>query len=427
MRKGLMFIVIALLLVGTACSNSTSNDQSSSSKEDVVLTFTVWGNEHHIAMYEEHLQGFYEEHPHITINIESIPHADYQQKLSVLAAGNELPDVGWVAESMVPQFVNNGILRDVSSVKDDADFHFDDFFPPTLELWQHDGELLGLPFSTPPMIMYFNETMFTEAGVPTPNELADRGEWTWEKFEEVAKQLSQGDGTSREYGANLWINWKNFATLLSHTWSHGGEVFNEDMTSFEWNSPEGIETFELMDRMMFQDRSHVPPGEEIPFESGRVGMFTFMYSYIANVRGIEDFEWDIAPLPAGPQGTAPLLGQAGIVAFEGSKHPEESLLLLKYLQSQEGIQAQSQFFVPPRKSVLESDEFINVPNNPPLESIERALINEMDNGKIYPLHEDWTRIESSIVKGWDELFAKMSSPAEILDRMEQEIAPILEK
>lgn len=430
MKKLLAGFMVSSMLVVTACGGNNSaapeNPGGSGSQDQVELKFTMWGNERHMEMYEELLQDFYVTHPNIKVRVETIPHADYQQKLSVLAAGNELPDVGWVAERMVPQFVQNNIMRDVSSFRDEPDFEFDDLIPSTLELWEHDGKLLGIPFSTPPMIMYYNKTLFENAGLPTPTELAQSGEWTWEKFEETAEALSSGSGSDRVYGANLWMDWTNFATIPSHTLSYGGQMFSDDMTSFAWNSPQGVATFEMINRMMFEDRSHVPPGETIPFESGKVGMFTFMYSYIANIRDIETFDWDIAPLPEGPEGRAPLLGQAGIVAFEQSDHPEEAMELLKFLGSKKGIQAQSAFFVPPRKSVLESDEFVNVPNNPSRESIELALINEMQNGFIYPLHKDWTRIESEIVKGFDMLFARAESPEEILRQLEANINSILE-
>jgi multiple sugar transport system substrate-binding protein len=427
-KRGLLAVCLSFLFL-VACGNdpTSSSEAEKQQGEQIELTLSTWGNDQHIAMYEELLEDFYAKYPHIKVNIESTPHADYQQKMSVLAAGRELPDVGWVAERMVPQFVENGILRDVTGITEKPDFHFADFYPSTLELWQHDGKLLGFPFSTPPMIMYYNKTIFEQAGVKTPNEHAAEGTWTWEQFEQTARELSSGSGANRIYGANLWIDWTNFATVLSHTWSAGGEIFNEDMTAFQWNSPEGVETFRMLERMMFEDRSHIPPGENIPFETGRVGMFTFMYSYIANVRGIEDFEWDIAPLPAGSHGTVPLLGQAGLVAFEGSRHPDEAMLLLEFLASQRGIQAQSAFFVPPRQSVLESDEFVNVPNNPPRESIERALLDEMDNGRIYPLHKDWTQIESVIIRGFDELFAQIGTPEEILQKMEDEIQQILDR
>lgn len=395
-------------------------------KEDLELTFTIWGNEQHAEMYDELFKEFTGENPHIKVKIESIPFPDYQQKLSVLAAGKELPDIGWVSEQMVAQFIDNNILSDISAFQDDSEFDIDDFIPSTLELWKNDGKLLGLPFSTPPMIMYFNKTLFDEAGLETPLELAKKDEWTWEQFEETAKAVSSGEGTDRNYGARFYVDWTNFSAIPSHTVAYGGSMFSDDMTSFTWNSPEGVNTFEMLDRMLFKDKSHVPPGESVNFESGQVAMFTGMYSYLANVRGITDFEWDIAPMPKGSKGRAPLLGQAGVVAFEGSKHPEEAKELLKFLGSKTGIQAQSTFFVPARKSVLESDEFINVPNNPPRESIQLAMIDQMNNGYFYPVHENWTKIESEMINGFDKLFSQMASPAEILKEMEEGVSPLLE-
>lgn len=433
MKKYLFLIMTLGLFLLAACSdgekssNDPGDDGDTGDKEEIELTFTIWGNEQHTEMYETLLEGFYDENPNIKVKIESIPFADYQQKMSVLAAGNELPDVGWVSEQMVPQFVENNILADISEFQDDADFQFDDFIPSTLELWKHDGKLLGLPFSTPPMIMYFNKTMFDEAGLETPIELAKKGEWTWEKFEETAKAISSGEGADRNYGAMFYTDWSVFSAIYSHTYSYGGSLFSDDMKEFQWNSEQGVETLEMLNRLFFEDKSHVPPGETVTFETGKVAMFTGMYSYIANVRPITDFEWDIAPMPAGPNGAKPLLGQAGIVAFEGSKHPEEAKKLLKFIESQEGIQAQSAFFVPPRKSVLESDEFVNVPNNPPKESIQIAMIDTMNNGYFYPLHKDWTKIESEIIKGFDMLYSQMASPEEILEQLESNIQPILDQ
>ncbi|MBO0600719.1 sugar ABC transporter substrate-binding protein [Sporosarcina sp. E16_3] len=433
MKKYSLILFSLVMIFLAACSNDDASGKNKDDgtakiddkKKDVELTFSIWGNDQHAEMYEELLKGFYDENPNIKVKIDLIPFPDYQQKMSVLAAGNELPDVGWVSEAMVSQFTKNNILSDISEFSKDKDFDMNDFIPSTLELWKHDGKLLGLPFSTPPMILYYNKTMFEKAGLETPTELAMKDEWTWEQFEEAAKALSAGEGTNRTYGARLFREWTNFATLPSHTISYGGSIFSDDMKEFTWNSSEGVKTFEMLDRMMFEDKSHVPPGENIEYEGGKVGMYSAMYSYMTNAREITDFEWDIAPLPKGPEGRAPLLGQAGIVAFEGGKHPEEALILLKFLASKTGIQAQSVFFVPARKSVLESDEFINIPNNPSRESIQLAMIDQMNHGYTYPLHEDWTKIESEIIKGIDKLFAQMETPTVILEQMEKDIKPLL--
>jgi multiple sugar transport system substrate-binding protein len=426
MKKfGVIFLILMLTAFTFACSNKTetssSNGDTKKTDEKVELTFMIWGNEAHQEMYNKLLEKFYETHPNIKVNLESVPFPDYQQKITVLAAGRELPDIGWAAERMVPQFMENGILEDVSSFKEDAEYNMDDFFPSTLELFEKDEKLYGIPFSTPPMVLFYNEDLFVNAGEKTPNEHVEAGTWNWEQFEKSAQSIS-ANGT---YGANFFRDWNTWIALLSHTWSNGGSLFNEDTTEFTWNSKQGVETLSMLDRMMFNDKSHPKAGEQVSFESGKIGMFFDVYSYVSRAREVKDFKWDIAPLPEGPEGRFPMLGQAGYTMFAGSKHPEEAKELLKFLTSQEGITASSTFFVPPRESVLSSDEFVNQPNNPPVESIQRAVIDEMDNARLQEGHMEWQKIDNAIQFGFDELFGQLKKPDEILKGMEEKINPIL--
>ncbi|THE11915.1 sugar ABC transporter substrate-binding protein [Bacillus timonensis] len=427
MKKfGIIFLTFLLIAFTVACSSDADTGESKGdgdkkSDKQVELTFMMWGSEAHQEVYNKLIAKFNETHPNIKVKMESVPFPDYQQKITVLAAGRELPDVGWVAERMVPQFMENDLLEDVSSFKDDAEYNMDDFFPSTLDLFKKDDQLLGIPFSTPPMVMFYNEDLFVDAGEKTPNEHAEAGTWTWEQFEKSAKAIS-ADGV---YGANFFRDWNTWIALLSHTWANGGDLFNKDQTEFTWNSSQGVETLKMLERMMFEDASHPKAGEQVSFESGKIGMFFDVYSYVSAARNVQDFKWDIAPLPEGPEGRFPMLGQAGYGLFKGSKHPEEAKELLKFFTSQEGITATSTFFVPPRESVLSSDEFVNQPNNPPVESIQRAVIDEMDNARLQAGHIEWQKIDNAIQFGFDELFGQLKEPEDILKTMEEKINPLL--
>lgn len=104
----------------------------------------------------------------------------------------------------MPQFKSNHILADVSEFKEDAQFKLDDYIPSTLDLFRDGDQLLGLPFSTPPVVMFYNKTLFDQAGLTDPNRLATQGKWTWEQFEESAKAITSKDATNRIYGANFF-------------------------------------------------------------------------------------------------------------------------------------------------------------------------------------------------------------------------------
>jgi multiple sugar transport system substrate-binding protein len=427
-KLGLIFLTILMIAFSAACSNDANSDAKDNDSKDkgskdepVELTFMMWGSEAHQEVYNKLIAKFNETHPHIKVKMESVPFPDYQQKITVLAAGRELPDVGWVAERMVPQFMANGLLEDVSSFQEDKEYNMDDFFPSTLDLFKKDNKLYGIPFSTPPMVMFYNKDVFVKAGEKTPNEHVAAGTWNWEQFEKSAKAISS-DGV---YGANFFRDWNTWIALLSHTWSNGGDLFNKDQSKFTWNSSQGVETLKMLQRMMFTDSSHPKAGEQVSFDSGKIGMFFDVYSYVSAARNVKDFAWDIAPLPEGSEGRFPMLGQAGYGLFKGSKHPEEAKELLKFFTSQEGITQTSTFFVPPRESVLSSDQFVNQPNNPPAESIKRAVLDEMDNARLQAGHIDWQKIDTAIQFGFDELFGQLKEPEEILKGMEEKINPIL--
>ncbi len=434
MKKGLLALTAASLAVLAACGNGNDKgpDAQASGSGDgsgktVELKFMTWGNQQHLDMYNTLLAKFNETHPNIHVSLESVPFADYQQKVSVLAAGRELPDLAWISERMVPQFLANDILADISDVKSDSSFGIDDFIPSTLDLFTKGDSLYGLPFSTPPSVIFYNADLFAKAGLPTPNELAAKGEWTWGKFQETAKALTSGTGGSKTYGATFFRDWKTWVMLPSYSWSHGSDIFNADMSSFTWNDQYGIETLEMLRKMMFDDGSHPKAGEQVSFDAGKLAMYFDGYSYVSKAREIKDFKWSIAPFPSGPKGSVPMMGQAGYVVFKQTKHPEEAKELLKFLASQEGVQATSTFFVPPRQSVLNSDAFLNQPNNPPAEDIKQAVIAEMPKAKVQPGHVQWTKIDNEVLFGLDMLFGQADSPSNILNQMKEKIDPLLAK
>ncbi|MBY0086364.1 MULTISPECIES: sugar ABC transporter substrate-binding protein [Brevibacillus] len=430
MKKAILLALSTALTAFTfGCSNTatTPGDSATGKKEAVELTFLTWGNQAHLDLYTKLSEKFTQQNPTIKVKLESVPFPDYQQKVTVLAAGQELPDIGWVSERMVPQFMENGILEDVSDVKNDAAFKLDDFIPSTLELFQKDDKLYGLPFSTPPTVMFYNKDLFDKAGLKSPNDLAKEGKWTWEEFEKSAQAISSGTGASKIYGANFFRDWKTWIILSSYSWSNGSGPFNKEMNQFTWNDQYGVETLSMLQRMMFTDGSHPKAGEQVSFESGKIGMFFDVYSYVSKARTIKDFKWDIAPMPAGSQGSAPMLGQAGYSIFKGTKHLEETKLFLKFLASEQGVQETSTYFVPPRLSVLNSDPFLNVPGNPDPAHIKQAVIDEMPKAHLQPGHVDWQKIDTTILAGFDQLFGQTAQPADIVKSLEEKVNPIMKK
>ncbi|OXM16843.1 ABC transporter substrate-binding protein [Paenibacillus herberti] len=429
-RIGYLALFLAMATTATACSGNTNGETTTptdSSGKKVELKFATWGNPAQLELYQGLFAKFNESHPNIEVKIDSIPFADYQQKISVLAAGRELPDIAWISERMVPQFMANDILGDITDVAADPTFNRDDIIPSTLDLFRKDGKLYGVPFSTPPSVVFYNRDLFEKAGLTSPNELAEQGKWTWEEFVKSAKLISDGPTSGRTYGANFFRDWKTWIMLASYSWSNGSAPFKEDMSKFTWNDAYGVETLKMLQTMMFVDKSHPKAGEQVSFESGKLGMIFDNYSFVSKARTIKDFKWSIAPMPSGSQGTVPMMGQAGYVLFKESKHPKEAKELIKFLAGQEGIQTTSAFFVPPRQSVLGSDAFLKQEGNPDPADIKQAVIDEMPKAKVQPGHIQWQKIDTEILSGFDRLFGQSGAPEEILKGIKEKVDPLLNK
>ena len=58
-----------------------------------------------------------------------------------------------------------------------------------------DGTLYLLPNTWNTMLIYYNTTMFADAGIDRPSD-----DWTWDDFLAVAQQLTTGDGDAKVFG-----------------------------------------------------------------------------------------------------------------------------------------------------------------------------------------------------------------------------------
>ncbi|WP_158289733.1 ABC transporter substrate-binding protein, partial [Paenibacillus flagellatus] len=340
MKKRVVLPLTLLLAAGvlSACGGNGPEQTSpaapaasttAEAPKNVALKFAIWGNDTHKKMYEDMIARFREKNPHISVEIMIIPFADYQQKLSIMQASKTAPDVVWLAERMIPQFLTAGQLLDVTALKADAAFKFDDVYPSTLELLSKDGNIYGIPFSTPPAMIYYNKTLFKEKGLATPTELYKQGKWNYDEFLKAAKALT--DSSKGVYGTNFVRNgWGNWPDALQSVFNaYGADFLSKDGAKLTLNSKEGEQALDVFSGMIFKDKVHPKPGDQTTFDTGKIAMQKELFSYMGKAKAIKDFEWDIAPLPAGPAGTGTTMGYAGVVGMKDSKNPKEALEFIK--------------------------------------------------------------------------------------------------
>lgn len=398
-------------------------------KKEVNLRMAIWGNDERKKVFEGLAADFTAKNPNVKVEVVLIPFGEFQQKISIQMASKSAPDVIWLAEKMIPQFVETNQLLDISKLKSDAEFDYKDIFPSTLELYDKGDKLYGIGFAMGPRVMFYNKTLFKEKGLKTPMELHKEGKWTYDELYKTAKALT--DSSKGIYGLRLFPatapkDWAN--ALYDMVWSYGGDFFTPDMTKVAINSPEGIKAIQMYYDMLFKDEVHPKPGDQLQFESGKIGMVRDTFSSSATFRKVKDFEWDMAPNPVGPNAKAPkATGLAGYSIYTGTKYPEESLALLKYFTSKEIMTKLASTFPCPRKSVLESDAFMKQPNGLPTpEAIKASFVDPIASGlRTLPYHKNYQQIDIKMQSLFDLLYTKSMTVEQVVKKIEDEVNPLM--
>lgn len=393
------------------------------------MKLSIWGNDARKTEFEALVQPFCEEN-NCTVEIVLVPFAEYMQKISIQLASKTAPDVIWLAEKMIPQFIASGELVDLGPVvKADAQYDYADFFPSTLTLFERGDEVYGIPFSFGPRVIFYNKTMFEEKGLKTPTELRQEGNWTIEEFFKAAKALtdpSQGVYGMKLQGATEPTAYMN--SLYDIVLANGADYFNPEMTEFTLNTEGGIISMQQFYDALFVDESHVKPGDQTQFETGKIAMARDTFSYAANLRGKVDFQWDIIGAPTGPAADAKVT--SGFAGYHVVKGPNQDLAtkLVMYLTGKEVATRLISTFPSPRRSVLNSDAFLNQPDGQPsAESVKLAFVDMIENPGVvsYPAHENYQKIDVEVNKLFEMMFTKEYTPEQIVQMMKEKVDPLL--
>lgn len=388
------------------------------------LRVTIWtGNEAHLKMLNGFAESFKATRPDVTVKFETIPPGDYTQKLTFQLAGGNAPDLGWLMEDAAPTFAKANVLEDLApTLNSTKDYDFADFSAPAMGLWQSGGKVWGVPFSTSPFVIFFNKDMFDKAGLEDPLALAAKGQWDMKTFQDVAKKLTAANG---KFGFEF-KDGQGYDTRITHALmppirAYGGDVWVNSQCGFD--SPQSVAAVKQLHEMVFKDKSIVPPGEKGDYFSGNAAMTINQISR-ASLMPQAGFKWGIAPLPSGPGGESPVIGQAGIVVFAAGKQKKLAAEFVAHMSTKAAVATAAQFFPPARNSVLASDGFITSNKLIPPAQM-KVVADAIAKGKVLPAHEKSPQILAAMKPRVDALWRADANVESALKAVCGAIQPLL--
>jgi multiple sugar transport system substrate-binding protein len=287
------------------------------------MTFANWFYEGELRdAFEKYRISFEEAHPEVgTVQIETIPFPRYLDTLNVRLASGNPPDVAWVHAGHGPAFIAADRLVDLTPfIEADPNFNLADF-GAAMGPWTRDGKIYGIPFTNAGNVLYYNEDIFAKAGVATPRELLEKGEWTWEKLREISRELVAKGGARYGYmfGNNIFtVGWQNLVDIIP---AYGGAPWSADGNTCLFNDPKTVAAIQLVHDMIYDDKTHPEPGVEADFAAGDIGMSLTRPNFAFRLNDVT-FKWDVVPAPSGPEGYVPSRAQNAIGVFKGAKHED---------------------------------------------------------------------------------------------------------
>ncbi|WP_025679825.1 extracellular solute-binding protein [Paenibacillus massiliensis] len=203
----LLIWCLTLVVAGCGSAGSDSGGEGSGSNEgnQVTVNFMhLWPagvSAGQNKIVNQIIDEYQKEHPNVTIKQEVLDNEQYKNKLKVLSASNELPDVGvtWAAGFLKP-YVEGGLFTPMDDLL--AGELNGRFVAGTTEAYAVDGKTYALPLEFNIAPVYYNKAIFQQYGVEVPE--------TYDQFKNVVKTLAdQGMapialGNKDRWTGSLW-------------------------------------------------------------------------------------------------------------------------------------------------------------------------------------------------------------------------------
>ncbi|MGH2532689.1 MAG: extracellular solute-binding protein [Thermomicrobiales bacterium] len=400
------------------------------------LNFYFGANPAEAETRQQIIDAFTAKYPQITITSQ-VAEGDVVQELQVMAAGGATPDVMMAWELSYSGLATRELYADLNEfLANDPDFAAvleAEMVPDLLAMFNWEGAQYVFPEQYAGVVLYYNKTLFEEAGVaPPPADWTDTS-WTYDAFLETATALTKTDGDRvTQFGfADAW--WPPLSAMVWAN-SNGGNWFDTyvNPTRSTISEPKMVEGVQH-----YADLANVhrvrPNTEEMSTQSGadmfmggRAAMALVGHWFYPAFSAIEDLDFDVGVFPVGPGGTTPKtdLGSTGLAISASTEYPEQAWEFVKFSTGPEGQQiiAESGLFVPVLRSVGQSEAFLN--SHAKIQNTQ-VFIDAIANSVPLPITPVWNEIADVWARETDRIMRGEASAADVYAELEPQINDLL--
>ena len=397
--------------------------------ESTITTYFRDGEDWHIAT-DRAVAEFAELYPNVTVDAQYVQQASgwgpyIDGIINSVAAGDppdvvDLPIEGFLAISSEDLLVD---LRPLLESADDGSL--DDIAPGLLSRMESPltGELNFYPTDWNNILIYYNQDMFDEAGVPYPED-----GWTWAEFAETAKAVTKtdADGNTTQYGYR--IPGFNFG-VSPWFMVNGTDKLDPTWTESTVTDPAFAETMEFL-------RSLVDEGVSPTFEAG-VGDQEFAAEQVAMMScghwcvpgllaaGMENVGVVMPPVPNEGDDLKTIFGIGGLGVLKSAESEELVLEFIKTFAGDDFQKDLSTTFVsiPSSRSWATTEEFLSYPDG------AEKFYGSADNDQLLPVASppNFTQVEDIFMRNLTNYLTGNTDLDSAVADMDSELSRAMER
>lgn len=414
----------------TAPASSESGAAAAPAEAPVAITYTNYSSGVDKELWDGIIASFHEKTPGVEVTYLPIPGdswGEYFDKVSTMIAGGNAPDVLRVAIEGIRLFVSRELALPIDNLieGDEEITEFKaDVSEKLLEPFVIDGQTYGFPFDWNNMVMFYNTTMFAEAGLDTPKE-----DWTIDEWLETAKTLTkraEGSTEAEVFGFGTAVQY--FAGMIPWIFNFGGNLLSDDWTESRVNSPEVLEAITFMRDLIWTHKvaPQAPSSHNDILNlaaSGKLAMWGGGRWPTLTLTTAGFFDFDVQYWPTGKD----YMTNYGVGAFpilNSTSHVAEAFTWVKYLTGVEAFTVITKLgqSIPARRSLAKSDAMFELP--PANAAIYYESIDSRPARPV-PSPAQYNVVEATMRRYLGQILANEAEPQVALEAAHTEVSQIL--
>lgn len=380
------------------------------------------------AIWQELARDVHSKYPKVSIKLETAGFNDYWDKLATQISTKSQPDIITMQSLRMPQFAARKAMIPLDDyIKRESNLNYEDFFPSGREGMSAGGKTFGLGYDIGPLVMYYNKDLLKKVGVPAPSASKPI---TWDEFRSACREIT--DAKHNQYG---FVMQPSFDSTVPFIWSAGGDYMDKDAGKCTLDSEGAKAGIAFISDIFTKDKTGAPITDLANYQfgserffSGNVGMFIDGPWQIAALKANAKFDWDIAPVPAGPSGSITWAAGSGFAVSSAAKDPDsvwKSIVELTNTQSLTKVVKAGRGYAA-RASAAEAFKEQKAPPASP-GVVDAILSGKAGSARPYKTTATWQEISVMLGRDFTPVFLGKQSVDETVAKVKPQFDQLLQR